>query len=278
MPSQTITLTTDFGASDSYVGAMKGVALSIAPDVTIVDVSHHIRPQDIAHAAFVLGSVYRSFTPDTIHVAVVDPGVGTARKAVLLVTPEGRFLAPDNGLLAYVLADQAAPSPLGQGGRFMEPIAVAVPEGCSAISLTRPRYWRQPVSDTFHGRDIFAPAAAHLARGVPPEDLGEPVEQVRCLSIPSPESRGATIEGRIIFVDHFGNLVSNIRPSALPAGDIRVSVGGALITGLSKTFSEGEGLRAIIGSHGYLEFGEKNGSAASRLGAGVGSTVTVRKM
>ena len=160
-----IALTTDFGPSGGYVGAMKGAALSINPDAVLVDISHDVPPRDIAHGAFVSASAYRYFPPDTVHVAVVDPGVGTSRLALLLVTPTGSFLAPDNGLLTYVLTDHLAEgttalpeAPKGVG--FLEPFSMPVPDSCSAYSLNNADYWRHPISGTFHGRDIFAPVAA----------------------------------------------------------------------------------------------------------------------
>ena len=275
MSSPIITLTTDFGARDWYVGAVKGTLLGINPNATVIDISHDIPPQDTAHGAFVLGNGYPSFPADTIHVAVVDPGVGTSRRALLVVTPDGRFIAPDNGLLTYVLADHRAPTSetlsADSPGKFMQPMTASVPDGCSAYSLTRAEYWHHPVSDTFHGRDVFAPVAAHLSLGVRPEQLGESVEEVVHLNIHAPTKRSDAVEGRIIFVDHFGNLVSNIRRPLLPSGNIQVEIAGNLIKGLSRSFAEGEGLLALVGSHGYLEVAEREGSAADRLGATVGT-------
>jgi S-adenosylmethionine hydrolase len=256
------------------------VVLGISPDVTLVDISHDVPPQDIGHGAFVLGSAYRYFTPETIHVAVVDPGVGTPRRALLVVTPSGRFLAPDNGLLAYVLEDekirQGRDKAVGSSaGNFMEPLPVPVPRGCSAYALTKSEYWRQPVSRTFHGRDIFAAVAGHLSRGVSPRELGEEVDSVLALHVPAPVARDGGVEGCILFVDHFGNLVTNIRSADLPGGEVQVEIGGVRIAGLSKTFADAEGLLALVGSRGYLEIAEANGSAAERLGAGVGARVRV---
>ena len=294
MPSTIISLTSDFGHSSGYVGVMKGVALSLNPHAALVDISHDVPPQDIAHGAFVLGSIYRYFPPESIHLAVVDPGVGTSRRALLLVTPAGKFLAPDNGLLTYVVADQERPNS-GEGlegaqegtsrhegladsqRTFMEPFATPVPDGCSAYVLNRAEFWHRPVSDTFHGRDIFAPVAAHLSRGVPPERFGDAVGELVNLNIHSARGQGDAIEGRIIFVDHFGNLVSNIRSPDIVGGEVEVEVGGARIKGLSRSYAEGRGVTALIGSHGYLEIAETNGSAAERLGAGVGSGVTVAR-
>ena len=275
-----ISLTTDFGTAGGYVGAMKGVILSIDPGIALVDISHDVPPQDIAHGAFVLGSAYRYFTTGTVHVAVVDPGVGTSRRPVLVVTPAGMFLAPDNGLLTYVLADHQGPGPqTGAGatceGDFMQPVIMPVPEGCSAYVLTRSAYWRHPVSDTFHGRDVFAPVAAHLSHGVPPHRMGDPVEEIVFLDPLRSGSHGGMVEGQIIFVDHFGNLVSNIRSSHLPGGGVEVEVGGTVVHGLIRTYAETKGLAALVGSHGYLEIAERNGNAAVRLGVGVGGRVRV---
>ena len=278
MSSTIITLTTDFGAGDGYVGAMKGVVLGINSDAALVDISHDIPPQDVAHGAFVLGITSRHFGPSTVHVGVVDPGVGTSRRALLLVTPRGRYVAPDNGLLTYVLADQLDDSPSGVGvgagkTEFMGPVTAAIPKGCSAYELNRSEYWRHPVSDTFHGRDIFAPAAAHLSLGVPPDEMGEAVDEVVSLNIPPPSNRGGVVEGRIIYVDRFGNLVSNVRSSQLPSGDLEVEVCGARIQGIARSYAEAGGLTALVGSHGYLEIAETNGRAADRLAAGVGSVL-----
>ncbi len=270
-----ITLTTDFGPQDGWPAAMKGVILGINPGAVVVDISHEAPPQDIAHAAFVLWTVYRYFPPDTVHVAVVDPGVGTSRRALLLVTPHGRFVAPDNGLLTYVLSDAGAGAVAGQGADFLRPVQVNVPPGCQAYALTQPAYWRQPVSTTFHGRDIFAPVAAHLSTGVPPADLGQPVDWVVALNVPAPEVRLGETVGRIIHVDRFGNLVTSIRPEHLPGRRIQAQVEGHRATGLALSYAEGDGLLALIGSHGCLEIAARNGSAAARTGARPGSEVRV---
>ena len=274
MSPQIISLTTDFGAGGEYVGALKGVLLGINPGATIVDITHHIPPQDVAHGAFVWGSACGYFPSGAVHVGVVDPGVGTPRRAILLITPSGHFLAPDNGMLTYLLRKHGAGPPPSDAG-FMEPVATRVPEGCRAFSLTRREYWLETVSDTFHGRDIFAPVAAHVSMGVAPEALGEPVEELTALNIMWQAKNGDTVEGRIIFVDHFGNLVTNVDGSLVRSGQASVEVAGAHIEGMSRTFSDGEGLVALVGSHGYLEIAQRNGSAARRLSAGVGSEVRV---
>ena len=317
MTSPTITLTTDFGSRDGYAAAMKGVILGIHPGATIVDVTHDVPPQDIAHAAFVLGATCPYFSAETVHVAVVDPGVGTKRNPILLVTPRGFYVAPDNGVLTYILmAHGALPKPIAEPTESepaMAPRPIDVPEGCEAYLLNRKEYWLERVSNTFHGRDIFAPVAAHLAAGVLPEELGEPMERVVCLSVPQPEASGDAIEGHIIHVDRFGNLVSNIRLEESAKVWITVEIEGAVIHGLSSSYVGGEepalsdslrgtgsdspiplrgmdrsppprtdpseslskGLLAIVGSSGYLEVAARNGSAAQQLGSGVGTRVKV---
>ena len=275
MIASTISLTTDFGSASGYAGAVKGVLLGINPASTIVDISHDVPPQDIAHGAFVLGSTYRYFD-DAIHVAVVDPGVGTSRRALLLIMPSGRFLAPDNGLLTYVILDQAgAMSPVGPDVEFAAPVLTPVPEGCTAYAITRPEYWRHPVSSTFHGRDIFAPVAAHISLGVDPDELGEPIDSVIVLNVWPGPTGGAILNGNVIFVDSFGNLVTNLRSDRVPAGTVSVEVRGELLHGISETYAEADGLMALHGSHGYLEVAERNGSAATRLQAQVGDAVRV---
>jgi len=274
-----ITLTSDFGSRDGYAAAMKGVILGINPEALLVDISHEIPAQDIPHAAFVLGTTCRYFPPQTIHVVVVDPGVGTARRPLLLITPGGTYFAPDNGLLTYILMEYGiAATPDGTGKKaaadFMKPVSAPVPRGCTAFTLNRGEYQLKPVSDTFHGRDVFAPAAAHLSKGVPPEALGEPVDQVVCLGIPQPIERQRVVQGRIIYVDRFGNLISNIGRSCVTEGSATVEIEDSRIQGLSRSYS-GEGLVALIGSHGYLEVAIGRGSAAQRLGATVGTRLTV---
>ena len=275
MSAPIITLTSDFGSRDGYVAAMKGVILGICPDVTVVDVSHELPPHDVLHAAFVLGTALPYFQSNTVHLAVVDPGVGTDRRPILLTTPAGAFVAPDNGLLTYALIAHGVRIP-GSGVDLQESVGcseVGVPDGCSAYVLDRDRYWLKPTSSTFHGRDIFGPVAAHLAAGVRPEDLGTPTSTVQCLTIPQPVERKGIIEGRIIHVDRFGNLVSNIRPAS--ASLVAVTIAGTRIRGLSHSYTTDREVLAIVGSHGYLEIALREGSAAKHLGAGVGSEVEV---
>ena len=276
MTAPIISLTTDFGSASGYAGALKGVLLGINPASTIVDISHEVPAQDIAHGAFVLGSAYRYFDDGAIHVAVVDPGVGTSRRALLLITPAGRFLTPDNGLLSYVVLDRAGnTAPPEPNVGFMEPALTPVPEGCAAYSITNPEYWRHPVSSTFHGRDIFAPVAAHFSLGVAPDDLGERVDSIVVLNVWPEPANGAALDGHVVFVDGFGNLITNLRSDRIPAGPVSVEIRGHSLQGITKTFADADGLMALHGSHGYLEVAERNGSAAARLQARVGDAVKV---
>ena len=274
MSNKVLAFTTDFGSSDAYVAAMKGVALGIAPDLTLVDVTHEVPRHDIAHGAFVLGSVYRYFPADTVHVAVVDPGVGTSRKAVALVTPAGSFCAPDNGLLSFVLNDHFTKDQVHfESATFGIPVTTPVPEGCEAYEISNSAYMLEPVSDTFHGRDIFTPAAAHLASGLLPEHLGKPLDELTILNLFTLERSDDAVAGRVIHIDRFGNAVTNIPASQLPQGDVVVEIADTKIHGLRATFADADGLLALIGSHGYLEIAENLGSAAQSLDVGVGDGV-----
>jgi S-adenosylmethionine hydrolase len=274
MASPIVVFTTDFGLSDAYAGVMKGVALSINPDLRLIDLTHQILPQNIAQGSFLLGINHRFFPHDAIHVAVVDPGVGTDRRPVLLSTPCGTFAAPDNGLLSGVITGYLGPVPTIAG-------PVALPTELSAVHLTNPAYWRHPVSHTFHGRDIFTPVAAHLSLGVAPEDLGEPIDSLHYLPMPQPVSQGGAITGQVVYQDVYGNLVTNIPADSLPSDEfLEVRIMGRSIVGLSRTFNDdahvGEnGLIALLGSHGYLEVALPNGSAAELLSVGEGEAVGV---
>lgn len=275
MVAPIITLTTDFGDRDGFVGVMKGVILARAPEARIVDLAHGISPQDVAAAAFVLASSYRYFPYHAVHVAVVDPGVGTERRALALATPHGTFVGPDNGIFSLVLRDYMTgptATPQGPPGGATVP----VPPSCRAVALTREEYWLHPVSRTFHGRDIFAPAAACLAVGMAPEDLGEPVYELVWKGPPTPRREGDAVHGHVIYVDRFGNLVTDLRAEDLPDGRLTVEIGGRSAPGLASSYAEGRPLAALIGSHGYLEVAYREGSAAQALGVGVGAPATVR--
>ena len=273
MTGPLLVFTTDFGLADSYAGVMKGVALGINPDLCLVDLTHQIVPQNIAQGAFVLGGSYRYFPADAIHVAVVDPGVGTGRRPVLLQTPHGSFVAPDNGLLSRVLADYLPNHP-GEAGMAELPLAVR------AFHLTNPDYWLRPVSNTFHGRDVFTPVAAHLSLGVAPESLGEPTRELAWLPSPQPRADEEAVRGEIIYCDSYGNLVSNIAASLLEGREVgEIRIRGRVINRLSRTFMDAAPVQpelvALVGSHGYLEIAVPSGNAAATLQAGPGEPVTV---
>ncbi len=272
MSGPLLVFTTDFGLSDSYAGVMKGVALGINPELRLVDLTHQISPQNVAQGAFALGVSYRFFPSGTIHVAVVDPGVGTSRRPVLLQTPRGSFVAPDNGLLSRVLDDYLSDLPNASG-------PVGVPPPLTALHLTNPDFWLHPVSNTFHGRDVFTPAAAHLSLGVAAESMGAPVADLEYLPIPRPRVDAEGIRGEIIYCDVYGNLVSSIPLGLIDGRDIgEIRIRGRSIPHLSRTFNDRaplSGLIALVGSHGYLEIAVANGSAASTLSAGPGEPVTV---
>ncbi len=272
--SAIITLTTDFGLSDGYVAAMKGVILSINPEAKLVDICHLIKPQNILQAAFVLSTVYSFFPGKTIHVVVVDPGVGTERRAIILRTPSADFVAPDNGVLSYVIQQFI------KGRLINNQPQIELGPGLEAIAITNSQFWRLPVSSTFHGRDIFAPVAARLSLGFSLIDFGEPITSVTVLPLPRPyQAPDGSLVGRILHIDSFGNLITNIRSNDLPqTRPITIEVGNQLISGLNHTYAEGSGLLALIGSSGYLEVSLKGGSACAFLDAEVGNEVRIREL
>jgi hypothetical protein len=269
-----ITLTTDFGLDDPYVGIMKGVILTINPKATVVDVSHAIEPQNIHQAAFILSTAYPYFPQGTIHVVVVDPGVGSERRAVILKTATGYFVAPDNGVLSYVLF----PHSYQAGGLDLDIKERRLSPGLEAVAITNPRFFRHPVSTTFHGRDIFAPVAAYLSLGVSPYEFGEVVPSLLAFFPCQPQLEGDAIMGHIIHIDRFGNLVTDINGD-LVREDISIEVCGHGIEGLSTCYSEaseGNELLALVGSTGSVEIAAKNKSAAEMLKAKIGAAVRVK--
>ena len=277
MPYPLLVFTTDFGLADAYAGVLKGVALTINPDLRLIDLTHQVQPQNITQGSFLLGINHNYFPKDAIHVAVVDPGVGTDRRPVLLSTPWGRFVAPDNGLLSGVIAVYLNSIPAVAG-------PLTLPPGLTAVHLTNPEYWRHPVSETFHARDVFTPVAAHLTLGVPPEDLGDSIDSLIFLPTPQPVHKKGKITGQVVYRDVYGNLVTNISANALPVGAVtEVRIKGRSIRGLNRTFNDGRDetrgggseLIALAGSHGFLEIAVPNASAASLLEAGEGEAVEV---
>jgi S-adenosylmethionine hydrolase len=265
-----ITLTSDFGLADPYVAAMKGVILSLNPNAVIIDVSHAVRRQRVEQAAFLMQIARPYFTAGAIHVGVVDPGVGTERRGLAFQTPLGVFVGPDNGVLSPALPEEVRRA-VGERGR-----RVPLPEGCAGVALTNPRYHRQPVSDTFHGRDVFAPVAAHLSLGVALLELGEAVEDAFVLPpFRAPRLPDGSLAGRVVHVDAFGNLITDVRGEDLPPGEMTVEMRGRPIKGLRRSYSEGTGLAALVGSSGYLEVALPGGNAAAETGADIGDLVAV---
>lgn len=253
-----VTLTTDFGDGSSYVAAMKGALLSVNPEARIVDLTHRIPPQDLAAAGWFLSETLRWFPAGTIHVVVIDPGVGSDRSMLCIEWNRSIILVPDNGCWTPIVQP-------GDG-----PIRVR--------KLEDRKYWRQDVTATFHGRDILAPVAGHLSLGGSPADLGPTVNQWISLALPQPEMLGDSVVGQIVLVDHFGNLLTNIPASAIPCDGL-VQVGDSPAICRVRTYSDSEpgNVVALIGSSGRLEIAVVNGSAARRLGQGVGAIVRVSR-
>lgn len=262
-----ITLTTDFGLVDPYVGVMKGVILGINPEAVIVDLTHEVPPQDIAEGAFALLTSICHFPPSTVHVVVVDPGVGGERAALLIETDLGLFIGPDNGVLSWAIAP-AGHNPLSRHR------AATVRR---IFELDNPKYWLPDLSATFHGRDLFAPVAAHLSLGIEPSQFGRPRSSYWQLPWPELEKKGdGSLVGSVVHIDRFGNLITNVPAEEISAkpGDFVASVAGHPITGLSRNYV-GSGLRALIGSSGYLEIALSGASAAAYLRAKRGTRVIV---
>lgn len=256
------TLTTDFGTEDGNVGVMKGVILGFNPEACIVDLSHDIPPQNIADAAYVLCRAYNYFPRGTIHVVVVDPGVGSERRAIAAQTPQSVFVAPDNGVLTHVLQE------LRDDGQEIR-----------IVDLTNTAYWLPQASSVFHGRDIFAPVAAHLSLGVDIAALGQQIHDLVMLPALRLDLAPGKITGQVAHIDHFGNLLTNIPASqVLPLGDnITTRVAQREIKRLSKTFSQGNPreLIAYVDSSGHLAIALVNGSAQQFLNSDVGQLVEV---
>ena len=272
-----VTLTTDFGLSDGYVGAMKGVLLAVSPQLQIVDITHSIEPGNIRQAAFVLGTSYKYFPKDTIHVVVVDPGVGTERNALCLKGLGQYFVGPDNGVFSYILADASDESGAQPDENGEDPNPRALPDGLEAVRLTNERFWLREISNTFHGRDIFAPVAARL-----PEtslmELGEPVYSI--LAYPRPMARideQGRMAGEVLHVDRFGNLTTSVREEQLEGRPVKGTIEGHSFSGLVRSYGDGDNLFALIGSSGYVEVAVRDESAAARTGARVGSEVVLER-
>ena len=258
-----VTLTTDFGLNDHFVGTMKGVILNIAPDAEIVDINHSVQPFDVLDGALTIAQTYSYFPSATIHVVVVDPGVGTARRPILLSTEKYYFVAPDNGVLSLVYSRE---------------------ERIRVRHITMDHYFLQPVSNTFHGRDVFAPVAGWLAKGVDGEKFGEDISDFIRFNAPKPKPVDArTFRGVVLKVDRFGNLVTNFTPQDVPVlfqaapPPFKLVIGKREITQLRSSYSEGSPneLFGILGSMGYLEIVANRASALQLVGSGKGSEVSL---
>lgn len=259
--SRFITLTTDFGYRDPFVGIMKGVVASINPAATLIDLTHGVMPQDVTGGALALAAAVDFYPKGSIHVAVVDPEVGGDRLPILVETDCAYYIGPDNGLLSLAVHRQ----------RLIR-----------VVHLSNPEYHLRPTSRTFHGRDIFAPTAAYISAGVSTDRLGDIVEAFKELSIPAPDKQGNDcITGEVIYVDGFGNLITNIRREhldPLKLDSIAIYVGNNVIRGLSANYaSAGSGnYLALVNSWGHLEISCCNRSAQERLGSGVGTPVVLK--
>jgi len=256
-----ITLTTDYGTNDHLVGTLKGVILKINPDVTIVDISHDVTAYDLLDGALTIGSSYSYFPPRTIHVVVVDPGVGTERRPLLVTGDTQYFVAPDNGVLSLVYERE---------------------ENILVRHANVEHYYLQPVSKTFHGRDVFAPIAGWLAKGAQASAMGEEITEYKKFAMPRPKAADASSKGVVLRVDGFGNLITNFRPEDLPVsaietGTVQFTVGNHSINRLVDTFAKGVPGEpfAYIGSNGFIEIGVNRGNASKSLGIGRGTQVTL---
>lgn len=258
-----VTLTTDFGLNDHFVGVMKGVILEIVPEAQIVDICHAVQAYDVLDGALTISQAYSYFPNGTVHVVVVDPGVGTERRPIVASSDGYHFVAPDNGVLSLVYARE---------------------ERIHVRHITSEHYFRQPVSNTFHARDIFAPVAAYLAREVDSQKFGEEIQDYVKFSAPKPKAADANrLRGVVLKVDRFGNLVTNITPADAPAlfaaepSAFKITVGSREIADIRKAYAEGAPgeVFGILGSMGFLEIVANRGAAAQITGAGKGSEVSV---
>ncbi len=256
-----ITLTTDYGTNDHLVGTMKGVILKINPDVTIVDITHNVTPYDLLDGAMAIGSAYSYFPPKTVHVVVVDPGVGTERRPLLVSAQNQYFIAPDNGVLSMVFERE---------------------DNIVVRHANVEHYYLSPVSKTFHGRDIFAPVAAWLTKGWQTASMGDEIADYKKFSMPRPKAADGGMKGVVLRVDAFGNLITNFRlehlaENAQENGNFQMQLGSHTVSKLVDTFARGGAGEPIayIGSGGFIEIGINKGSAARSLALGRGTPVVL---
>jgi S-adenosyl-L-methionine hydrolase (adenosine-forming) len=256
-----ITLTTDYGTDDHLVGTLKGVILKINPEVTIVDITHRVTPFDLLDGALTIGAAYSYFPPKTIHVVVVDPGVGTDRRPLLVSGQSQYFIAPDNGVLSVVYEKE---------------------QNFVVRHANAEHYYLQPLSKTFHGRDVFAPVAAWLSKGFQSASMGDEITDFKRFALPKPKSGAGGVKGVVLRVDAFGNLVTNFQAGDVPGesqngGVISLQVGTHTVTRLVDTFAKGNAGEPIayFGSSGYLEIGVNKANASKTLAIGRGAAVVL---
>jgi S-adenosyl-L-methionine hydrolase (adenosine-forming) len=258
-----ITLTTDYGTNDHLVGVLKGVILKINPDATIIDITHGVTPYDLLDGSLAIASAYPYFPARTIHVVIVDPGVGTERRPILVSGQNQYFIAPDNGVLSGVYEKES---------------------NLTVRHLTSEHYFLQPVSKTFHGRDVFAPVAAWLSKNWQPASMGETIEDFKRFALPRPKEADGLLKGVVMKVDSFGNLITNFRADDLTAESVekeqvQLQVGTHAVTRMVKIFASGNPGEpvAYIGSSGYVEIAVNKGNASKTLGIGRGTPVVLKK-
>ena len=258
-----ITLTTDFGLNDHFVGTMKGVILAIEPQAQIIDICHSVQAFDVLDGALTISQAYSYFPSGTVHMVIVDPGVGTARRPLIVTSERHHFVAPDNGVLSLIYQKE---------------------ERLSARHVSGEHYFLQPVSNTFHARDVFSPVAAYLAKGVDPVKFGEEVSDFVRFSAPKPKAvNESTLRGVVLRVDRFGNLITNITPQDAPmlftedASGFKIVIGKREITQIKNAYALGAPgeVFGILGSMGYLEIAANRGAAAQIIGVGKGSDVNI---
>ena len=263
MANRLITLTTDFGINDHYVGAMKGVILNINPQAQIVDLCNSVQSYDILDGAITISQAYRYYPVDTVHMVIVDPGVGTPRRPILVTGEKHLFIAPDNGVLSFVYERE---------------------ERLSVRHITAEHYFLQPVSNTFHGRDVFAAVAAWLSKGVEVAKFGDEITDFVRFAAPKPKAvNAATFKGVVLKVDKFGNLVTNFSAREIPqlfeqpAPPFKITVGKVQVSKLLQAYAQGVAgeVFAIVGSMGLLEISANRGAAVQVVGAGKGAEVTL---
>ncbi|MGB7438783.1 MAG: SAM-dependent chlorinase/fluorinase [Candidatus Acidiferrum sp.] len=263
MSNPIITLTTDYGTNDHLVGVLKGVILKINPEVTLVDITHAVTPYDLLDGALAIASAYSYFPPRTIHVVIVDPGVGTERRPILVSGQNQYFIAPDNGVLSGVYDKE---------------------QNFAVRHLTSEHYFMQRVSKTFHGRDVFAPVAGWLSKNWQPASMGEVIEDFKRFAMPKPKEADGLLKGVVLKVDSFGNLITNFRaedlsPESVEKGQVFLQVGSHAVTRIVLMFASGNAGEpvAYIGSSGYVEIAVNKGNASKTLGIGRGTPVLLSK-